>query len=405
MSGKHVERKRDNRVKTALMVTWTVIIIMIISAGSDEQPVTVGEGILPDEDFIDIDTLIVDAVDEIESFSYEFPIVTSGAQHIFAGETSELRIESIFRFTPPLTEVGLSPDTVRNAELFEASLFLQPSYYAGDSTEVIPLYLHEVISGWSTADFNKYVYESVNREKESIDDSMAMLGDTNATVFRLPRELMLKWAQQGDQSIISPGLILKSDDTANGIVGFHGPAGDNAPVLRIIYGTEGAQDTVSITQTVRAFAGYLKKDFNLRNNIILQAGVSTRSVVRFDISQIPEGAFIHNAELELTRNPDLSLSHPEVGDSLFAHQLIDPNKLTIDLTDRAGFTVTETDTVLTYTALVGDFVQRWVTIEENKGFVIRYHSETLGLHRASFYTEAEDNAAKRPRLKIIYSRM
>lgn len=392
-------------MKTALMVTCSVIIFIVLNTGCDEQPVSVGEGILPDEDFVDIDTLIVDAV---ESFSFEFPVVTSGSQHIFAGETSEHRIESIFRFTTSLSEFGLSPDTVRNAELFEASLHLHPSYFIGDSTEVIPLYLHEVISGWTTVGFNRNVFESVNRKNEILADTTVMLGDSNATVFNLPRELMLKWAEHDELSIIPQGFIIKSDDTANGIVGFHGPAGDDAPVIRIIYGTEGAQDTVSLTQTVRAFAAYLKKDFNLHDNIIVQAGVSTRSVVRFDIGEIPENAFIHNAELELTRNPDLSLSHPTISDSLFAYQLTDPNKFTMQTTNRSQFTATVTDTInnsTTYKALVGHIVQDWVTVDENKGFIIRDNSETLGLHRASFYTEGADDAAKRPRLKIIFSRM
>ncbi len=389
-------------MKITSIVIWSVIVIMMITAGCDEQPVSVGEGILPEEDFIEIDTLIVYAV---ESFSYEFPIVTSGAQNIFAGETSEHRIESIFRFTVPLTDRGITPDTVQNAEVFEASLILQPSYHLGDSAEVIPLYLHEVISGWSTADFNKHVYEGVSHKKEAFTETLTMLGDTNATIFTLPRDLMLKWAQLGDQSIISPGVIIRSDETANGVVGFHGRAGDHEPELRIIYGTEGAQDTLLFTQTVRAFAGYLKKDLDLQNNIVVQAGVSTRSVVQFDISEVPGGALIHNAELALTRNPEFSISHPEIGDSLFVHRLFDENKLTFDLTERARFSITETDTAVFYKALVGDFVQKWVTVEENKGFVLRDNSETLGLHRASFYTEATDNAAKRPRLKIIYSRM
>jgi len=376
--------------------------MMIYSIGCDEDPISVGEGILPDEDFITIDTLVFMAK---ESFSYEIPIVTSGSQTLFAGETDKHRVESIFRFISPIT---LTPDTVRNSEIFEATLSLTPVYSMGDSSETLPLYLHEVISGWSTTDFNRDVFETIYWRPESVADTVAILGDTNQTVFRLPRELIAHWAQQEEESIVTPGLVLRSDESANGIIGFRGPGGENGPELRIIYGESGSLDTVTITQNARAFAAYMKDDPDLQNNIIIQAGVATRAVLKFDIHEIPKGALIHSAELELFENPEFTISHPEIGDSLFALQLTDSNKFLMRTANRARFNTSVIDSInniIRYSSLVSDIVQDWVTVGENLGFIIRDNSETLGLHRASFNTETAADEALRPRLKIIYSRI
>lgn len=374
--------------------------MMIYSIGCDEDPISVGEGILPAEDFITIDTLVFVAK---ESFSYEIPIVTSGSQTIFAGESNEHRVESIFRFVSP---ISLTPDTIKNSEIFEATLTLTPVYSMGDSSETLPLYLHEVISGWSTTDFNRDVYETIYRRSESIADTVAMFGDTNQTIFRLPRELIAHWAQQEEESIVTQGLVLKSDDSANGIIGFRGPGGDNGPELRIIYGISGSRDTVTITQNARAFAAYLKDEPDLNTNIIIQAGVSTRAVLNFDIHEIPKGALIHSAEITLIKNPGFTISHPEISDSLLAHQLTDSNKFLMRTTNRAGFNTTVIDSlnnIISYNALVSDIVQDWVTVGDNLGFIIRDNSETLGFHRTSFHTETAVDEALRPRLKIIYS--
>jgi hypothetical protein len=387
-------------VRSRVLVLLAFAVMIIVSTGCNEEPISVGEGILPDEDFVRIDTLVFVAQ---ESFSFEIPIVTSGSQSLFAGETDEHRVESIFRFTTPLT---LTPDTISNSEIFEAELFFTPVYFMGDSSESIPLYLHEVISGWATIDFNREVFETIYRKSESIADTSTVLGDTNQTVFRLPRELITQWAQQSEASIVPQGFVLKSDESANGIIGFRGPADDNGPELRIIYGASGSPDTLTITQNARAYAAYMKNSPNLQNNIIMQAGVATRAVLKFDIQRIPKGALIHSAELELIQNPELTILHPEIRDSLFAHQLTDNNKFLLRTTNRAGFNATVIDSVnnfMSYSALVTDIVQDWVTIGENIGFILRDNNETLGLHRASFYTERAADTALRPRLKIIYS--
>lgn len=376
-----------------------------MSAGCDEDPVSVGEGILPPEDFVDIDTLIVYAS---ESFSFEHPVVTSGSANIFAGESNDLDVQSIFRFTTLLPVQGITPDTVLGSDVFEATLLLKPAYYLGDSTETITLHLHEVLSGWTTTGFNRDVFESLRRGDQALSSGSIMLGDTNAITLPLPRDLIHRWAKQGDQSLIPQGLILKSDESANGIIGFRGAAGENAPELRIIYGTSEEQDTVRFSENARAFASFLKRDLDLQNNITVQAGAATRSIIRFDLSDLPSGALIHNAELSLISDPVQSVTHPAVSDSISAHHIADPNKFILRTADAGYFSKTVIDTVTNitrYRTSVSEIIQAWTTVEDNNGFIIRDNNETLGFHRTSFYTEAAEDQEKRPRLKIIYSRL
>jgi hypothetical protein len=391
-------------VRYAILNIIGIAVLIVFITACDENPVTVGEGILPEEDFLTIDTVVISAY---ESFSFDFLITTSGSEKLFVGENQDHRTSSILRFTEFLHTRGITPDTVNNSEVFSATLFLHPVYYIGDSIQTIPLYLYEVLSGWSTQDLTRDVFDSIERSTEPIASASFMLGDTNAVGLPLPADLISRWAEQGLQSILSKGLIIGSDETANGIVGFQGAPPDNQPQLRIIYGTEEQQDTITIVQNARAYSAYNKRNFDLRDNIVIQSGAVTRAVVRFDLSQIPQGSLIHNAQLELTRNPDLSYFHPEVRDSLFAHHLADPNKLILRQTNAGRFTtITDTLALTTiYRASVSEIVQAWATVETNNGFIIRDHHETLGLHRASFYTETAQDVGKRPRLTIIYSRM
>ncbi len=399
------ERKRESHVRTVLLVICSSLILIFVSTGCDEQPVSVGEGILPTEDFIRIDTLIVRAY---ESFSFEHPLVTSGSHNIFAGMTDELRVESIFRFAGRLSTRGIIPELIDTVEIFEATLFLKPSYYFGDTTETVSVYLHEVLSGWSTSGFNRDIYESIKRSSEPVSFGSIMLGDTNAIALPLPEELLHGWATKDTLSIIPQGFVIRSDASSNGIIGFNGTTGDDRPELQIIFGTQEDQDTVVISENFRAFAAFLKKDLDLQNNIILQAGVSTHAVVRFDLHELPKGAIIHNAELELTRNQELTPPHQSVSDSLFVYRLVDSNKLSMLQARHQTFTQTVVDTVtniIRYRSRVSNIVQEWVTQEEDKGFILRDNHETLGFHRTSFYTEAAEDPDKRPRLKIIFSPM
>jgi hypothetical protein len=391
-------------VRYAFLNIIGIAVLIVFITACDENPVTVGEGILPEEDFVTIDTVVISSY---ESFSFNFLISTSGSEKLFVGENQDHRTSSILRFTEFLHPRGITPDTVNNSEIFNAVLFLHPVYYLGDSTQTIPLYLYEVLSGWSTQEFTRDVFDSIERSTEPIASASYMPGDTNAVALPLPDDLISRWAEQGLQSVLSKGLIIGSDETANGIVGFQGAPPDNQPQLRIIYGTEEQQDTITIVQNVRAFSAYNKRNLNLPDNIVIQSGAVTRAVVRFDLSQIPQGSLIHNAQLELTRNPELSYFHPEVRDSLFAHHLADPNKLILRQTNAGIFTsITDTLAQTTiYRASVSEIVQAWATVETNNGFIIRDNNETLGLHRASFYTETAQDFGKRPRLTIIYSRL
>jgi len=382
------------------------MMFLAASMGCDEDPTSVGEGILPEEDFIRIDTLIIEAN---EAFSVDEPIITGGASTMFAGETDQKRVMSIFRIDSLLTDRGITSDTLEasDPEVFDATLFLKPVYYLGDTTETISFDIYEVLSGWSPDGFNRDVFEIINRGNESLYTSSAVLGDTNEVAFSLPLTLMKRWADKGAESIIPQGLLIKSNEDANGIIGFGGAAGENAPRLRIIYGSEEAQDTVTFSQNSRAFAAYLKQDLDLQNSLIIQAGTATRAVVKFADHKFPEGnILIHNAQLLLSKKEENSISHPTVRDSLFAHHMPDPNKHTIREGNRGQLAPVDSDTNSTvYSASVSEIVQAWVTVEVNNGFIIRDEHETLGLHRTSFYTEQAEDANKRPQLKIIFSRL
>jgi hypothetical protein len=389
----------------SLFLSSAILVLILFTAGCDEDPVSVGVGILPDEDFVRIDTVVVEAM---SSYSFEMPIGTGGTSTLFIGEDSDIRAVSLFRIDSLLVSRGITADSIESSTFFEAKLLFHPTYFFGDSNQAIAIDAYEILSGWASQTFTREHIETIRFGNDIVGSSVPVaLADTNDIEIRLSDDLMLRWARLGERGLVPQGLLLTPAGGTDGIIGVSGSAATVVPRLRVVTGSAEEPDTTIFTVNTRAYAAYLKQDLNLGESIVIQAGTSTRSVVKFDISSIPKGSLIHNARLELTRNNQLSRSQEGArADSLLALQLVDENKGVTTDVYRAFFSRTVTDSLqetVTYSASVSNIVQGWVIDIENRGFLLRDDTETLGFHRTSFYTETEDDAAKRPRLTVVFS--
>jgi hypothetical protein len=400
------KRSETRRMKSvSLLLSSAILVLILLAAGCDEDPVSVGVGILPNEDFVEIDTVVVEAM---SSYSFEMPLGTGGTSTLFIGEDSDVRVVSLFRIDSLLTSRGITPDSIESSTFFEAKLLFHPTYFYGDSNQTIGIDAYEILSGWASQTFTREHIETIRFGSDIVGSSLPVtLADTNDIEITLSDDLMLRWSRMGERGIVPQGLLLTPAAGTDGIIGVSGSAATVVPRLRLVTGSVEDPDTTIFTVNSRAYAAYLKQDLNLVETLVIQAGTSTRSIVKFDLSSIPKGSLIHNARLELTRNNELSRSQEGArADSLLALQLVDENKgITTDVY-RAFFSRTLTDSLqetVTYSASVGNIVQGWVIDIENRGFLLRDDLETLGFHRTSFHTEREDDAAIRPRLTVVFS--
>jgi hypothetical protein len=407
-----MEIERDGqimgRVKRVISAGFTIA-TLLFAVACDEDPTSVGEGILPDEDIILVDTLIIHQ--PTETFSFPFALTTGGLNFIYSGENAEVRVESIFRFDVLLSDMGVTADSIaavieNHDGIFNASLILTPVVFEGDSAESLEFELFEPRNAWLASGFNRDIFESIGRSSEPVASGAMVLGDTAAVEIDLPAELISRWAELSEQTVFPRGLIITSPPDSRGIVAFEGRSvEETGPRLRIIIGSADEPDTLTFSQTIRGYAAFPKYEIDITNNIVLQAGTATRSVLKFDLSSLPAGAFIHNARLEMVRNEDLTVTGQFSADSLEVNEVVDPDKRTFSNRFQQFFTKSA-DTAahtVTYSASVTNIIQAWSTGVENRGFLIRDANETAGFHRTSFHTETAAEPGRRPRLTIIYS--
>jgi hypothetical protein len=390
------------RILSKLLPALLILVSFYWGACNDD-PTAVGVGILPEEDFLRIDTLIIDAN---SAYTFDHAITTGNSGTIFVGEDDEFKALAILKLDSLLTLKGIHADSLRNAEIVEANLLLAPVYYLGDSTETISVEAYGIETGWITTNFNRDVYESLRIGSEIQSAASIMLGDTNLIVLPLSRELVQHWADLAQQNLENNGLVLKPTAAGKGIIGFSMLSLAATPSrLQIIHGSSDAPDTTYFFGFRRGYVGYNLAPIAGEDKIIFQGGVSTRSIIRFDLPPVLNSSLIHTATLRLTARDDQRLTSGFSGDSLQIHLITDPNKREYSDAFIARFDEVETDNGVktVYSSRISRLVQHLVTVGDNKGFLIYDSNDYLGFHRTGFYTPTDTISERRPKLTIVYS--
>ncbi len=380
-----------------------IFLLFLTIWGCYDDPSPVGIGILPPNDFLRIDTLVIYAAG---SETYAQPLATGNSRTMLVGENNDFVSYGILRPDSYFIDVRLHPDTIRDTEFFEATLFLTPEYYQGDSAGTISLEAYAVETAWVTLDFNSQVFETLRFGSEKLSEASTLLGDTNAIAFPLSKELILEWSILSDQSILPNGLMLRSVHPTEGVIGFSMPSGAvYPPRLEIRMGNADAPDTLNLLDFRRAYAGYVKNPLSGADRLILQGGVATRNLLHFDMSLLPHGSVIHTATLQLTRNHDESITNSFSSDSVSVFPVTDANKLDFNSSFVGLFDDIDTSdgrrTV--YRSRVSRIIQYLVTEGENKGLLLMDLNAFLGFHRTVFYPPSHPNEELRPKLTIVYS--
>jgi hypothetical protein len=134
----------------------------------------------------------------------------------------------------------------------------------------------------------------------------------------------------------------------------------------------------------------------------LQAGISDRGRLYFNMSGIPRSANIVAAELTIVREPTLSLRNELTADSVDAQFLVTDTSPPVGstfLTYRTKPTGDETGS--TFTGDVRGIVQQWVTGKQNYGMALKAANDLVSMDRFVLYGAAD--SLNRPRLRIVYS--
>jgi hypothetical protein len=178
------------------------------------------------------------------------------------------------------------------------------------------------------------------------------------------------------------------------------------PTLRVI--ARGINTSTPDTSTyIYGFDTFVGNVTSLTNDpelMYLQAGVAYRSRIQFDLTSIPKGAIINEAQLTLVENSAANKLTKFSGEKIIAGHLL------VSATDTTRFEsfgeLGKISSTNIYTMKIRHAAQGWVRgTAFNHGLLLRNISsnEFSSFDLYTFYNQTAADSTRRPRLKIVYT--
>jgi hypothetical protein len=373
--------------------------VFLLCTGCNEEPTSVGIGLLSSKDFVRVDTTTITAV---SGTSFLKRINTGSSSTIMVGKSQGYEARALLKF------IGI-PDTLRSATVASAYITLKANYRFGDPQGNLSFSVNKMVQGWAEYGVTWDSISTASYVQTMAPPFSGAIADTDSVSISLDPSLVRDWFQAAADSQAVEGIILVPTDASNKIVGFNSFQSSDAskvPQLIVAFSTATAQDTLVLAVGSDAFIANID-NLNLDPNLLyVQAGVAYRSIVRFDLGSVPSHVGIHQAMLELTLDPSTSILsstttfNSQSVDSLLAFYLV-----TSDSVNNSSYTLghrLNPDSAIYSFAITSD-VQLWINGKPNFGVQIEALAENPKLDLFAFYLSSP-NASLRPRLRIVYSR-
>jgi len=379
-------------LRKRLIVIWMLAAAATLS-GCMDDPSSVGAGLIPASDLLQIDTVVVASTSSHSEKAA--PLSFMNLPTTFAvGKSENFEAWSLIQFT------GFS-DTLNRIAIQGADLHLRAVYHLGDSLGQFSLAMHTMLTDWNRISF---VYDSLlapgTFDASSTPFNLGSIGDTDEVVLPLDTALVMTWFRAAaDTTYRNFGIVLEPTNSTV-IKGFASYGADYSPYLEVRYAdaTSGLTDTLHLgTSIFKTAAGMADTSAFTDSTLLFARGSAAyRGVVNFNASVIPSHALIHRAYLEVHTDPAASRFGSNHHDSLYAlfANTLNPVQISESVADSGQnyfrFNVTEFVSAIVRGA--DPQISLGVYEEEN----------TVELFR--IFGSAATNPDKRPRLTVLYSR-
>lgn len=299
--------------------------------------------------------------------------------------------------------------------VLSASLGLRGVGWFGDSSAAFSFNAYETSRSWGQSTFT---WDSLaglyNSDPGSLRGSYSgtIAQDTEWVSMNLDTAMVRRWLQPITHTD-NYGIILIPTPNANVVRSFHefqfGSNDSLYPKLTVI--ARNLAGTVTDTAVYKVgqdtFVGNID---NLNSNpelVYAQAGVSYRSTMKFDVSSIPRGAIINQAQLTLVYDHASSRLNRFTADTaVAAHTLL-------DAADYTKFELQGTRSTVDSLTSTGKFrfdirrqVQYWIrNASTNHGLLLRpaNANEFSSFDLLTFFNQSAQDTTKRPRLIVKYA--
>jgi len=362
----------------------------------------------------------------LSTFRYHIDVLSNSTINI--GKSQNITAVSLISFDEPIKKtdtLDFFKDYTIN-DIISCKIKLVVNKYAfGDSLNPNSLgfKIFRVQNPW----YSNTTWDSLMNENRI--DMSRQLGEFNGTIIQsdsmpnieidFDKQTFLDWAKiwsdYKDTTISNKelvwGIALVPSDESSVIRQFSGPyvsGSENFSKLTVIYlDSLGNQDTLDIVISIgKSF--YDIPEFD-KEEMAVQGSTSLRGIINFDLSMIPPLSAIHTAQMELTINPEKSVSGNFGYDStLLAGLPIGMEDSTINTfknyysAERNGNTFyfkSITSAVKTWNRQTGD--------DFGKGTIVFFpdgeKNEKQQLDKLIFYGINAPDSSLMPKLKIVYS--
>jgi hypothetical protein len=384
-------------MKSFLTVIGIIFAIALLAfgVGCSDEPTDIGRSLISPED-----TLRVDSLTSRGTADTTFLYHSIGNPNSLFGKYGDIEARTLMQFT------GFA-SIPTNVQVDSAVVEIPITYAFKDTTGTVAAVVYEMVDAWSQS---TYTWDSSLAANGTYSDTVVTIFQRSVSLsdsfvsFRID-PLVRKWVAAGTDA--PNGIVLIPDTAVSTLI-----AGSMAisnvetrPSLTVFY-----RDTADTTIQFTTLSAQRTTVANCPppspiTDVITQAGVSYRGLIRFGSFKVPPLVSITQATLELTLDETASIRNTLTRDSMSVFLLM-TNALPYDSLALGTLCVPQLYTNgghLVYRADVKSIVQLWATREPNYGILVRPYGEFLTFDRFAVFGASAADTTLRPKLTIKFT--
>jgi hypothetical protein len=387
-----------------------LLLFVVFITSCEDDPTSVGSNLLPGDDlidFIELDSYNENLTQVSTYFQHDFTLGQSN--RLLLGEAEGLKANTLMRFFIPITNALGEKIDSNKVTILSAKVFMYPDYTIGNENGQFGFDVYKVNSTWTVDSFTVADLNSLDYDAQNEADSLS-ISDSLIT-FNVNPNLVYDWIiAELDSNITNPnGFLFKPYDNCERIFGFpaYSISATGQTYMDIAYEVQDEYVdtlTATINSDVHIVEGSLKE--TSEDVIVLQAGIGVRGLLKFDLSSIPVNSIINDATLEIKYDSTASVIGTADPKSIRVFLMSNYDEKTS--LDSLGYFVLSREGDV-FSGKISRFVQRWVYDPNNngtpnEGLLLLIGDEEDSVNKYILYGSQAQDAALRPRLKVIYSR-